>query len=597
MGDKTEIILISIIISFMLIIFANFVYSEISNLTIVFPANNAVLTYNENITLNYNVSSDTTLDSCWYNINGGENIPLTCGQNTSFNVSDENQNYTVYVFAKDSEGNIGEASVNFSLNIDDDNDTILNFEDMCPNTPVSITNEAFFPIATSFTNITDFTNLDLMNLTLFVGNPNFGNIMFLNNLSIVRINSIGCLEKLDFDSNINISYNRIELNSSAMPELNKPARLVLYNLTFTHPVILKDGGGCSYSDCPINFYSEDKNLSFNVTGFSVYSAKEADSCENGAIDDTGCLCGDIVYYSGDCCDGVHEACASDDDDSPSSDTSDDNTETEETEKIYFGLLLTQIPDLIVEPGESKEIILYAENTGTSYLSSCKIVGIGNYSSWISTNDTKSISVDDSDEFLFNLNVPQTATPGSNLLELSLECSEFSKSFSFTAEVITQAFDLKLIKTEKKTNEIIIDYYLEELLGKEQEVELHFSVLDLNNQTVGELTESKNLSANSTQEFESFVPLNSSLKENFNLLINLTSMGYSTSVKKEISQDGFFASLTSLAVFESLGNLFSNFKKIVVLIISGIVLLFGISAIFLIRKFLKVKKERKLVLGY
>jgi hypothetical protein len=78
---------------------------------------------------------------------------------------------------------------------------------------------------------------------------------------------------VDLDSNVNISFNRIEINSSALPNFNKSAQLKLYNLTFSNPRILKDGSLCSLEECQIVSYLGG-TLIFNVTGFSVYSAEE-----------------------------------------------------------------------------------------------------------------------------------------------------------------------------------------------------------------------------------------------------------------------------------------------------------------------------------
>jgi parallel beta-helix repeat protein len=72
-------------------------------------------------------------------------------------------------------------------------------------------------------------------------------------------------------SNVNISFNRIEVNSTALPELNTSATLTFYNLTFNDPRILKDGAVCS--DCSELSY-ENGTLVFNVTSFSVYTTEE-----------------------------------------------------------------------------------------------------------------------------------------------------------------------------------------------------------------------------------------------------------------------------------------------------------------------------------
>jgi hypothetical protein len=79
---------------------------------------------------------------------------------------------------------------------------------------------------------------------------------------------------VDLDSYVNISENRIEVNSSVLGVLNKSARLSLYGLSFDDPVILKDGVECS--DCSEVGYSGGV-LIFDVNGFSVYSATEGSS--------------------------------------------------------------------------------------------------------------------------------------------------------------------------------------------------------------------------------------------------------------------------------------------------------------------------------
>jgi len=113
-------------------------------------------------------------------------------------------------------------------------------------------------------NTTDLSLINIQNITnLIIDYPNQGHINFSQTINL----SSGA----DIDSYVNISFNRIEINSSALPELNKSARLTLYNLVFTDPRILRDEEVCS--DCVEESY-EGGTLIFNVTGFSVYSAEE-----------------------------------------------------------------------------------------------------------------------------------------------------------------------------------------------------------------------------------------------------------------------------------------------------------------------------------
>jgi len=92
-----------------------------------------------------------------------------------------------------------------------------------------------------------------------------GKIRFSDSINLSGIDNIN-----DY---IKISNNRIEINSSGFPALNKSATLDLYNLTYNNPRILRDGEVCPSNICKIVNYSNGK-LIFNVTQFSVYSTEE-----------------------------------------------------------------------------------------------------------------------------------------------------------------------------------------------------------------------------------------------------------------------------------------------------------------------------------
>ena len=134
-------------------------------------------------------------------------------------------------------------------------------------------------ITTNFSAFNDTTIQNVTNLTL--GILNIGLINFTGQ----NIN----LSCADLDSYVNISYNRIEIDSTSLPAMNKPATLYLYNLTFVDPIILRNGAACSSSICTKIDYSGG-NLTFNVTSFTYYSASD---CGNGQVD------------SGESCDGTN----------------------------------------------------------------------------------------------------------------------------------------------------------------------------------------------------------------------------------------------------------------------------------------------------
>jgi len=108
----------------------------------------------------------------------------------------------------------------------------------------------------------DLTNTNLTNIfgLNIWSEYEFGYIHFIDNVSLPNVN----LSNL-----INISQNRIFLNSTNLTMLNKSATLTFENIAFSNPRILKDNVVIS-----IPFIFENGTLSFNVSGFSEYKIEE-----------------------------------------------------------------------------------------------------------------------------------------------------------------------------------------------------------------------------------------------------------------------------------------------------------------------------------
>lgn len=121
-------------------------------------------------------------------------------------------------------------------------------------------------IPTNFTNMTIETQQNISNI--IIREIDYGKIEFLENINISS--------PVSLDTNIEISHNLIEINSTALPNFNKSANLKIYNLKFTNPRILKDGIICPKTICTITNYSNGI-LSFNVTHFTSYSSEEIPS--------------------------------------------------------------------------------------------------------------------------------------------------------------------------------------------------------------------------------------------------------------------------------------------------------------------------------
>ncbi len=230
------------------------------NITVtVYPPTLAILspenkTYLKNTFLLLNFTSNGL--NFWYNIDGGSNTTATSP--AYFNTTQGS--HTLFLYANNSAG-VNSSNVSFIVN---SSRFIIIYSEYNGTTKGS---------STEFIN---FTYEDIHNLSgIILENMGYGKIAFNRAINLTN-DSNSNDNSLDLNSNTDISFNRIELNGTALPNFNVPATLTLYDLTFTNPRILKDGSVCSSSICTQNNYSGG-NLSFNVTGFSVYSAEETPS--------------------------------------------------------------------------------------------------------------------------------------------------------------------------------------------------------------------------------------------------------------------------------------------------------------------------------
>ncbi len=133
------------------------------------------------------------------------------------------------------------------------------------------------PDATEFSgDTTDFSQeSDLTSVNdLVLEVPNSGKIDF-SGQSVDISNT-------NLDAYVQISNNFISVDSNNLPELNKPATLTLYGLSFSNPVILQDDSKCT--DCNIISYTNG-DLTFTVQHFTNYTSQESGKPCAHVVDD------------------------------------------------------------------------------------------------------------------------------------------------------------------------------------------------------------------------------------------------------------------------------------------------------------------------
>jgi len=219
------------------------------SIAIIKPENGTYIT-NLNIQLNY---TQTGADMVWYNIDAGSNMTLT--GNTTFNTT--SGPHILYIYANNSNG---ETSDNVTFTVDSSKFKVHYNECNGANKGGS-------------TNFNSSSYEDLQNLSeVILENTYYGKIKFNEPINVTADSNFSDKE-VNLDAYINISSNRIEINSTALPNFNKSAALWLYNLTFSNPRILRNGSVCPDTICTEQDYSGG-TLIFNVTEFTVYSSEE-----------------------------------------------------------------------------------------------------------------------------------------------------------------------------------------------------------------------------------------------------------------------------------------------------------------------------------
>jgi len=128
----------------------------------------------------------------------------------------------------------------------------------------------------STTNLLEMNDSRLQNITnLVLEKESTGKIVFTQKVNLTKNvhNNF-----VDLNSYINISKGYAFINTSILDSLDKSAIIYFYGLSFSEPIILKNGEVCPDSECHIISYSGG-TLTFSVEGFSSYEAIENPSLQ------------------------------------------------------------------------------------------------------------------------------------------------------------------------------------------------------------------------------------------------------------------------------------------------------------------------------
>ena len=225
--------------------------------TLVSPLNNSGST-SGNVTFIYNVTDASSITNCSLILNE------TTNETDTSITKDISQEFTL--------NNLIIGQHNWSVNCTD--------SISASNEGESISNYVNVLTFNNFSGeTTNLSGVDLSDVESFtIDDATSGKIVFSNNVDIVNLTNL--------DSYVNISNNRIELDSSNLTNLNTSARLTLRDLSFSDPRPLIDGVVCSSTICTeVSYFAN--TFVFDVNHFTIYSAGETPVTTTPAVSSGG----------------------------------------------------------------------------------------------------------------------------------------------------------------------------------------------------------------------------------------------------------------------------------------------------------------------
>jgi hypothetical protein len=441
--------------------------------SIASPQEGTAYGYNEGLALDYSVSdSENNLQSCWYNLNNGNNITLEDCANNTFSVA-ENGDYILNIYANDSLGLVSSDSVSFSVIVGSPT-IILNspIDDYLNNgqsiefsyTPIDIDLD-YCELWGNFTGIFSLNQTDSSPIS---GSANIFNLNLNDGTYLWNIRCVDDVGNSAFNGNKTFYVDTIIPSVSLMqPTGTKTSRTVSasWSVSDASPV------NCLYNvyrgenlevgntsvDCSANSASFDVTVDANFV-FNFYVNDSAGNFNSANLIfsvDTSTI---VIPSSGGSSGGGGGGGS--------------YILPNQTGKLQVSL----IGNIIATPGENKKIPLIVKNIGKVFLNKCRLIAKGDISSWIYSTNIEGIAPGQSVDFVFDLNVPEEVVSEINKGSLEIKCEEASDIQDISIS-IPKEFSLIEIKDIKQEEDVLkINYVLDssKFVGENIDVEIWLS---------------------------------------------------------------------------------------------------------------------------
>lgn len=509
------------------------------NVSIIFPNEGRVFGTNESLGLNFSITNETALDSCWYTLDSGKtNNSIPNCQNTTFDVA-QSGNYTLYLYANESVSGLeGSDSVGFSVQLGAPEIQIifpLN-DDYANDNPVNFTFNATSDLGIDSCGLWgDFIGIYQRNQTnsnIISGELGY---FFLNLSDGEYTWNVACNNTQGVEGNTgNLSF----ILDTGLPDVDIFEPNGTYNDTNNIPLNYTVNDSSPLVQCTYN-------LSFSVGGQTVDVGVIGD-CENTVISvntptsyDLELTAEDEASNEGSSTTTFVVSGSGSGGGSSGSSGSGGGGGSGSFSGVSgpAGLEIEELADIELRRGQSDLINLQVKNSGARFLNDCRLSVVGELRDWISNEQSESIASGEEAEFVFAINAPRSAEAGQYLSVLVIECSEVKESTPLNVEILPSGFDFFVLSTNREGLKLIATYVLQDNSGENQEIRLRYVLLNGNGLKITEGIENILLAANQREERRLEIDLPRSAEGNYVLTFEVAGEGDEFDFEQPISLSG------------------------------------------------------------
>lgn len=552
--------------------------TTVPSLSIAHPIEGTTFGTNISLSLNYS-ASDINLQSCWYHIDSSLNTTISNCANITFSTT--SGPHTLYLYANDTLGNKVLKNVNFTISIG--SPTIL------LNYPINI----YLNSSIANFNYTA-SDIDLSSCELWGDfNGTFAKNQ-TNNTLVSGQQSIFSLSLPDGTYKWNIYCNDTLGNSAFNGNKTFFIDTTPPSITLSQPSGIKT----SRNDILTIYTISDVNMGsclYNVyRGSNIEISNTSVSCTAGSasFNVTVDAVFTLNFYSNDSAGNKNSLAISFTVNTAPSGSGSGGSSSGGSSSLIPAITLSNITrelkleiggltNIAIKRGTSTNLELEATNIERIFLNNCKLE-FGNLpNNWLSSTQTKGLSVGEKYKYLFNVNIPPTAEPGEYNSKITIRCDEGQKSATFNLVVFRNTFEVEIRDYERSVDSLIITYSAQEFAQENHEIIIQYKLIDFEGTIVvsgrNNITIAPGYKGENTLEFK----LPKDVAGEYDIKMVLSDGKTSTEINKKLVIPD--SSILGLAVSENNRKTLTRFGVTIVIIISALLILQ-----FIYRKYRKSK---------